>query len=184
MWATRSHIIRQNQCRTFGHSKSIRHLVTVNIFIYYSQANFSCRSCIDLPSHSNGTKKQIREIHWFNTLFLRTKIVTKSKILGFYPIDAYCNRPTDFENMSFVSYSKIFETKRIQRPNSKCYRIDMFGFYLYETSILTRSNVQCRRIFFSIFFYAMFALEMKESLYQTKTQTKLYFIMLHAGATS
>ena len=40
--------------------------------------------------------------------------------------------------MTFVSYFKSFETKRIQRPNGKCYGIDMFGFYLYETSKLTR----------------------------------------------
>ena len=59
-------------------------------------------------------------------------------VLGFHPIDSYCNRPLDYENMTFVSYFKIFETEKTQRPNSKCYGIDMFGFYLYETSKLTR----------------------------------------------
>ena len=41
-------------------------------------------------------------------------------------------------NMTFVSYFERFETERIQRPNCKCYGIDMFGFYLYEISKLTR----------------------------------------------
>ena len=66
------------------------------------------------------------------------KIVTKSRVLGFHPIDVYYNRPFDFQNMTFVSYFKRFEMERIQRPNDKCYGIDMFGFYLYETSKLTR----------------------------------------------
>ena len=170
MWATQSHIIRQNQRRTVGHSKSIRRLITVNIFTYYSQANFSCGSCIGLPLHSNSTKNKSSRYINSKPPFLRTKIVTKSKILGLYLIDAYYNRPLDFVNMSFVSYFKRFKTKKIQRPNSKCNIRNMFGFYLYETSKLTRSNVQCRKNIFLIFFYTMFALGLKERLYQTKTQ--------------
>ena len=69
---------------------------------------------------------------------LRTKIATKSRVLGFHLVDAYCNTPLDFENMTFVSYIERFEIERIQRPIGKCYGIDMFGFYMYETSKLTK----------------------------------------------
>ena len=32
---------------------------------------------------------------------LQTKLVTKSRVLGFHPIDAYCNRLIAFESMTF-----------------------------------------------------------------------------------
>ena len=92
-------------------------------------------ACLHIPIVQKN--KSVRSIDSKSPL-LRTKIVTKSKILGFHPIQAYCNRPLDFENMTFVSYFKSCETEKIQRPNGKCYGIDMFGFYLYETTKLTR----------------------------------------------
>ena len=36
-----------------------------------------------------------------NPPILRTKLVTKFRVLGFHPIDAYCNRPIAFDSMTF-----------------------------------------------------------------------------------
>ena len=69
---------------------------------------------------------------------LRTKLVTKCRVLGFHPIDAYYNRPIAFESMIFFQYFERFETDRIQKSNMTCYGVNMFGFYLYETTKVTR----------------------------------------------
>ena len=63
-----------------------------------------------------------------NPPILRTKLVTKSRMFGFHPIDAYCNKPIAFESMFFFQYFERFETDRIQKLNMTCYGVDMFGF--------------------------------------------------------
>jgi hypothetical protein len=55
---------------------------------------------------------------------MHTKIITKSKVLGFHPIYVYNNRPINFDNMTFTQYLTNFEYDKLQHPTSKCYGQD------------------------------------------------------------
>ena len=65
---------------------------------------------------------------------------------------------------------------------------DMFGFYLYETSKLTRfidfHPTHITEGFFLTFFFVIFALEMKIVYIIPKHEQKLHFGMLQSGHTS
>jgi hypothetical protein len=51
--------------------------------------------CLDIQiTHKSQTMKCIDS----KPLLLHTKLITKSRILGFHPIDVYIFRPTQFEN--------------------------------------------------------------------------------------
>jgi hypothetical protein len=39
-----------------------------------------------------------------NQSLLETKLVTKSRILGFHPIDIYVSRPITFEKLTFMQF--------------------------------------------------------------------------------
>lgn len=69
---------------------------------------------------------------------LRTKLVTKSKVLGFHPIDIYCNRPYECEDMTFTKDFKKFEMNKIWWCNVPSFRIDMLDFHIYDIHKVTR----------------------------------------------
>ena len=68
----------------------------------------------------------------------RTKMVTKSKVLGFYPIDIYYNGPHEYEDMTFTNYFKRFDMERICRHNVPSFGKDKLRFYIYETPKIMR----------------------------------------------
>ena len=48
---------------------------------------------------------------------LRIRMVSKSRVLGFHPIDNYCNKPHEYEDITFIDYFKRFDMEKICRRN-------------------------------------------------------------------
>jgi len=68
----------------------------------------------------------------------RTKIVTKSKILGFDPIDIYCARPSNMAQYTFTKYWKQFSLQQQKLKKKTCLGKDKLGFFLYKSEHLVR----------------------------------------------
>ncbi len=58
-------------------------------------------SCLQIPIISKSVGVKYVESKLPN---LRTKMVTKSKILGFHPIDIYCAQPSNMAQYTFTKY--------------------------------------------------------------------------------
>ncbi len=58
-------------------------------------------SCLQIPIISKGVGVKYVDSKLPN---LRTKMVTKSKILGLHPIDIYCAQPSDMAQYTFTKY--------------------------------------------------------------------------------
>lgn len=65
---------------------------------------------------------------------MRTKLITRSRVLGIHPIDIYCIRPKLFEEYTFIQYFKKFEADRMTQPNAVCHSENMLGNYIYESN--------------------------------------------------
>jgi len=62
-------------------------------------------SCLQIPIISKNVSVKYVDSKLPN---LHTKMVTKSKILGFHPIDIYCVQPSDMAQYTFTKYYKQF----------------------------------------------------------------------------
>jgi hypothetical protein len=62
-------------------------------------------SCLQIPIISKNVGVKYVDSKLLN---LRTKMVTKSRILGFHPIDIYCVRPSNMAQYTFTKYWKQF----------------------------------------------------------------------------
>jgi hypothetical protein len=51
---------------------------------------------------------------------LHTKMVTKSRILGFHPIDIYCARPSNMAQYTFTKYWKQFSPQQQKLKKKIC----------------------------------------------------------------
>ncbi len=51
---------------------------------------------------------------------LHTNMVTKSKILGFYPIDIYCAQPSNMAQYTFTKYWKQFSPQQQELKKKTC----------------------------------------------------------------
>ncbi len=69
---------------------------------------------------------------------LRTRMINRSRVLGFHPIDIYCNRPHEYDDMTFTDYFKRFDMEKICRRNVTSFGKDKLGFHIYETHKITR----------------------------------------------
>jgi hypothetical protein len=69
---------------------------------------------------------------------MHTKIITRSRILGFHPIDVYMNQFSHFENMTFIEYFTIYKSNKLKCPSSKCNGEDNLQNYIYTTNKFTR----------------------------------------------
>jgi hypothetical protein len=88
-------------------------------------------TCLQIPIvHKNVVVKYIDS----KPLHMRTKIITRSIIFGFHPIDVYMNRHSHFENMTFIEYFTKYEFDKLKHLFSKCHGED----YIYTTNKLTR----------------------------------------------
>ena len=72
---------------------------------------------------------------------LRTQMITRSRVLGFHPIDLYCNRPNEYNDMTFTDYFKRFDMEKICRRNVNSFGKDKLGFHIYETHKLIWTNL-------------------------------------------
>ena len=92
-------------------------------------------ACLQIPTiHKSIVVKYIDS----KPSTLRTKIVTKSRVLGFHPIDVYTNRLLQFENHTFIEKFTKSETDCLHRPNIFFIGKDNLGHYIYENNKVTR----------------------------------------------
>jgi len=84
-------------------------------------------------TNTYSSQKCCCEIHRFKTPSHVHKIITRSIIFGFHPIDVYMNRPSHFENMTFIEYFTKYEFDKLKHLFSKCHGED----YIYTTNKLT-----------------------------------------------
>jgi len=71
-------------------------------------------------------------------LNLYTKMVTKSRILGFHPIDIYCARPYNMAQYTFTKYWKQFSPQQQELKKKTCLGKDKLGFFLYKSEHLVQ----------------------------------------------
>lgn len=99
------------------------------------------------------------------SLALRTRMVTKSRILDFHPIKISWKIPYDCEVMTLIKYFK-FKMDKIWRWNVSSFEIDMLDFHIYEnhkvTSFTNFHPPHSSVAFFSTSSFKLFLLEMKK----------------------
>ncbi len=68
-------------------------------------------------------------------LQMRTKLITKSRVLRFHLVDVYNNRPSLSISMTFIQYFTKFEYDKMQHSFSQhCHDQDNLGNYIYTTN--------------------------------------------------
>jgi hypothetical protein len=67
---------------------------------------------------------------------LCTKMVTKSRILGFHPIDIYCAQPSNMAQYTFTKYWKQFSPQQQELKKKTCLGKEKLGFFLYKSEHL------------------------------------------------
>jgi hypothetical protein len=67
---------------------------------------------------------------------LRTKLLSKSKFLGFHPIDIYKCKPFNFENMTFYEYFQKYELNKMIHPSFEKYGKVSLSFIVYKNEKL------------------------------------------------
>ena len=103
----------KTKAERLGQKTCLKYSTAINLLSHYIEANFSYGSNTSLPSLPGNPKSRIVEYIDSNPPMLRTKLVTKSRVFGFHPIDAYSNKSITFESMTFFQYFERFETNRI-----------------------------------------------------------------------
>jgi hypothetical protein len=92
-------------------------------------------SCLQIPIMSKSVGVKYVDSKLPN---LRTKMVTKSKILGFHPIDIYCARPSNMAQYTFTKYWKQFFPQQQELRKKTCLGKNKLGFFLYKSEHLMR----------------------------------------------
>jgi hypothetical protein len=69
---------------------------------------------------------------------LHTQMVTKSKILGFHPIDIYCAQPSNMAQYTFTKYWKQFSPQQQELKKKTCLGKEKLGFFLYKSEHLVQ----------------------------------------------
>ncbi len=116
--------------RTITFKGRIRHTNTIHFFFYYQQ------TCLEIPM-----VKKSKVVQYIDSKPPQpcTKLITKSRVLGFHPIDVYTNRPSQFENMTFIQYFTKFEYDKMQHPSLQHYHNqNNLRNYIFTTNTLTR----------------------------------------------
>ncbi len=90
-------------------------------------------SCLQIPIISKSVGVKYVDSKPPN---LRTKMVTKSRILGFHPIDIYCARPSNMAQYTFTKYWKQFSPQQQELKKKTCLGKDKLGFFLQENEHL------------------------------------------------
>jgi hypothetical protein len=67
---------------------------------------------------------------------LQTKVLSKSRFLGFHPIDIYKSRPSKFEYLTFYEYFEKYELKKMVHPSFQQYGKDVLCFIIYKNETI------------------------------------------------
>jgi hypothetical protein len=90
-------------------------------------------SCLQIPIISNYVGVKYVDSKPPN---LHTQMVTKSKILGFHPIDIYCAWPSNMAQYTFTKYWKQFFSQQQELKKKTCLGKEKLGFFLYKSEHL------------------------------------------------
>jgi len=83
--------------------------------------------------------KKSKIVRYIDSKPLQMCTKLKSRVIRFHPIDAYSNRPSQFENMTFFQYFTKFEYDKMQHSSLQHYHDqDNLRNYIYTTNTLTR----------------------------------------------
>ncbi len=69
---------------------------------------------------------------------LQTKVLSKSRFLGFHPINIYKSRPSNFEYLTFYEYFEKYELIKMVHPSFQQYEKDALSFIIYKNKKLVR----------------------------------------------
>jgi len=92
-------------------------------------------SCLQIPIISKSVGVKYVDSKPPN---LHTKMVTKSRILGFHPIDIYYARPSNMGQYTFTKYWKQFSPQQQELKKKTCLGKDKLGFFLYKSEHLVQ----------------------------------------------
>jgi hypothetical protein len=90
-------------------------------------------SCLQIPIISKRVGVKYVDSKLPN---LCTKMVTKSRILGFHPIDIYCAQPSNMAQYTFTKYWKQFSPQQQELKKKTCLGKEKLGFFLYKSEHL------------------------------------------------
>jgi hypothetical protein len=62
----------------------------------------------------------------------QTKVLSKSRFLGFHPIDIYKSKPSKFEYLTFYEYFAKYEFLKMVCPSFQQYGKDVLLFIIYK----------------------------------------------------
>ncbi len=92
--------------------------------------------CLKIPMIRKS--KNVKSIDSKPSL-LQKKLVTKSRILGFHPIDIYVCRPITFEKLTFMQYFKQYTHDHKMYSIYQHFSKNNLGFNIYENKELIQS---------------------------------------------
>jgi len=69
---------------------------------------------------------------------LQIKVLSKSRFLGFHPIDIYKFKPSKFEYLTFYEYFEKYELIKMVHPSFQQYEKDALSFIIYKNKKLVR----------------------------------------------
>jgi hypothetical protein len=101
-------------------------LISTTIITKLVSPTEAALSCLQIPIISKSVGVKYVDSKPPN---LRTKMVTKSKILGFHPIDIYCVRPSNMAQYTFIKYWKQFSLQQQELKKKTCLGKDKLGFF-------------------------------------------------------
>jgi hypothetical protein len=127
---------------------------------------------VDLVSLKIPIIQKIKNVKFIDSKpsLLRTKLITKSRILGFHPIDIFVSRPITFEKITFMQYFRQYTHDHKMYYIYPHFSKDNLGFNIYENKKLIQfmdfHPIYNNEDYFSTFYYKIYHFEMRENYYR------------------
>jgi hypothetical protein len=122
----------------FRFTKHFTIAIEIDFYIDHVETCITNRSYINMFTNSNHTKKYIAKYIDSKPLYLRIKVLSKSRFLGFHPIDIYKFRPSKIGYMIFYEYFEKFDLIKMVHPSFQQYGKDALSFIIYKNEKLVR----------------------------------------------
>jgi hypothetical protein len=100
-------------------------LISATITTKHVSPTEAAFSCLQIPIISKNVVVKYVDSKPPN---LRTKMVAKSRILGFHPIDIYFARPSNMAQYTFTKYWEQFSPQQQELKKKTCLGKDKLGF--------------------------------------------------------
>jgi hypothetical protein len=103
---------KYQKCKLFKFTKHFTIVIKIDFYIDHIELVSPTKvalKCLQIPIvQKNIALKYIDSKH----PHLQTKVLSKSRFLGFHPIDIYKSRPSKFEYLTFYEYFEKYELKK------------------------------------------------------------------------